>query len=280
MKNIAVTCEMGYMSNPQKAKVMCNTDYLDFVKLAGASPYIVSEGMNPDNIADSMDGLLLTGGKDISPLLYGEDLEYNGATNCNIVRDMFEKRLYNEFLARNKPVFGICRGFQLIGIFNKLRMSQDIHKYKEVHIQHSQGAKEICGTNPVHSMECRGVVKQLMGSVVGINSFHHQGFMMMDKTHVHSWIRSHPEVIGWSRSNDKGKILEALMLRKVDENDVVTLIGGVQYHPERMIRAKNDVSKHTALFEYTMGMMDDEIYEQYIEDDEQQVELQEQKQPL
>ncbi len=277
MKRIAVTCEMEYMGKPQMTRAMCNMDYVNFVVAAGASPFIVCPEMDVEAIADSMDGLLLSGGKDINPLLYGEDLDYQGATNCNIVRDVFEKQLYYAFLRRAKPIFGICRGFQLIGIFNGFTLLQEINKYKDVTIAHSQGGKEITGDNPVHKMTNRGILRQLMGKVIPINSFHHQGFMMKGKTRKGDWIREDDSVLGWSRSNEEAKMLEAIMLTLPSHEDGPnnTLVGGVQYHPERMLRSGIRIEEHLAPFQYVMGLLDDDWYDIDLEEDEQQLEMEE-----
>ena len=278
---IAVSCEMNFAQQPQKYRALCNMDYIEFVNKAGAHPFLVVSGMDAGAIADSMDGLLLTGGKDINPLIYNDDLKYNGATSCNIVRDLFERDLYNAFASRGKPIFGICRGFQLIGVLQRnenLRLVQDIHQYKDVSLEHNQGSKEICGTNPVHTMMCRGAMKYLMGDKVPINSFHHQGFFMVGKVHRYGWLRNSEEVIGWSRSNDKAKVLEGILLKlEADNNEGYHLVGGVQYHPERMVRSQYGLEVHLKPFQFVMGMLEEEDYdfENFIEQDEQVAQIEE-----
>jgi gamma-glutamyl-gamma-aminobutyrate hydrolase PuuD len=203
-----------------------------------------------------MDGLLLTGGKDINPIIMGIDLEWNGARKCNLTRDLFERDLMNAFLAQNKPVFGICRGFQLITALIAPKeagfsMQQDINKHKDVTLMHQQGEVDIPGDNPVHIIETRGVMKHLCGEFFPVNSFHHQGFFMnTGKTMDEAWIRQSEDVLWWARSRETAKILEAFGMLK---NEVK--IGGVQYHPERMMTRANR-EKHLALFQYTMGTLE------------------------
>jgi len=253
---IAVSCEMDYMANAQMKRSICNADYVDFVKLSGYSPYIVCEGMDIKSIANDMDGLLLTGGKDLSPLIYGQDLGWNGARKCNLIRDLYERDLYEAFLAESKPIFGICRGFQLIGVLvsNELKKAfeQDINRLKTVHQNHQQGEVDISGDNPTHVIECRGVLKTLVDSeILTVNSFHHQGFDMEHDTDAHSWIRQCEDIFAWARSRDKAKILEAFGII-IDG----VKVAGVQYHPERMMRREKDRNKHMALFQYTMGTLE------------------------
>lgn len=61
------------------------------------------------------DGLLLPGGGDISPCLYGEVNQ--GSKNINLKLDIFELFLIQKFLNRDKPILGICRGLQVINVF-------------------------------------------------------------------------------------------------------------------------------------------------------------------
>lgn len=254
---IAISCEMDFMSNAQMRRSICNQDYVDFVKLSGYKPYIVCEGMDVAAIAGDMDGLLLSGGKDLSPLLFGEDLEWNGARKCNLVRDLFERDLYNAFLAQEKPIFGICRGFQLIGVLSNTELiqyfEQDVNKLKSVTQMHQQGEVDIAGENPVHIMECRGILEKLCGKELPINSFHHQGFVLSNSTNdiTNGWIHQCEEIFGWGRSRESARILEAFGIKV---NGVK--VAGVQYHPERMLRREKDRSKHIAFFQYTMGTLD------------------------
>ena len=260
---IAISTEMDYMSNPQSQRSICNSDYIEFVLAGGYSPYVVCVGMDVEAIAEDMDGLLLSGGKDLNPTLWGGDLEWNGAKKCNIVRDCFERELYDAFIKNGKPVFGICRGFQLIVILSsgdKFSLEQDINKLKDIKLMHQQGDIEITGDNPVHTIECRGVMKELIGDNLAVNSFHHQGFMMMNNTHDAAWIRQSEQILWWARSREPAFLLEAFGRKVCSLNGVVTIVGGVQYHPERMLRRDVDREKHLALFKYTMNNVVTDYY--------------------
>jgi putative glutamine amidotransferase len=78
-----------------------------------------------DRYAQGLDGLVLQGGVDVSPLMYGEtplSEEWQG----DPVRDAYELELLNAFIARGKPVLGICRGAQLINVALGGSLFQDI----------------------------------------------------------------------------------------------------------------------------------------------------------
>lgn len=259
MMKIAVTTEMEYMSNPQAQRVLCNKDYVEYVKYAGYSPYVVCEGMDVEEVASQMDGLLLTGGKDINPILVGKDLEWNGATKCNLTRDLFEKDLYDAFLNKGKPIFGICRGFQLVVLFvasERFALEQDVNKHKAVTLMHQQGEVDIPGDNPVHIIECRGIMQKLCGEQLQVNSFHHQGFFASGKTYDGAWLRQNEDIFCWARSREQAYILEAFGINIHNQNGDEVRVCGVQYHPERMMRREQGRDKHLALFQYTMGTLE------------------------
>ena len=85
---------------------------------------------------DELDGLVLQGGADVSPLTYGETPirpEWTG----DRVRDLYEIDLLQEFITRGKPVLGICRGLQLINVAFGGTLYQDIES------QHRDGAEHV-----------------------------------------------------------------------------------------------------------------------------------------
>jgi putative glutamine amidotransferase len=86
-----------------------------------------------------LDGLVLQGGADVSPLTYGEtplSPEWAG----DRLRDVYEAELVHEFAAAGKPVLGICRGAQLINVALGGTLHQDIPSHRtdayEKHCHH------------------------------------------------------------------------------------------------------------------------------------------------
>ena len=74
---------------------------------------------------DHLDGLLLQGGADMSPKSYGET-PINPQWQGDEIRDAYEIELFNEFVSQGKPVFGICRGHQVINVALGGTLYQDV----------------------------------------------------------------------------------------------------------------------------------------------------------
>jgi putative glutamine amidotransferase len=84
---------------------------------------------------DALDGLVLQGGADVSPLTYGETplkKEWEG----DRIRDMYEIDLMQEFVSAGKPVLGICRGLQLINVAFGGTLYQDITEQHGDRLEH------------------------------------------------------------------------------------------------------------------------------------------------
>jgi putative glutamine amidotransferase len=72
-----------------------------------------------------LDGLVLEGGSDVSPVSYGET-PLHDKWNGDRIRDDYEKALAAAFIAERKPVFGVCRGLQLLNVAFGGTLLQDI----------------------------------------------------------------------------------------------------------------------------------------------------------
>lgn len=95
--------------------------YIRALRKVGLRPILVdftSLPPNPDSEAwlDDIDGLLLSGGGDVSAAQYGGDTSVNRAANP--ARDAFELQLLAEADERGMPMLGLCRGAQLLNVFH------------------------------------------------------------------------------------------------------------------------------------------------------------------
>lgn len=101
------------------------SDYLESVRRAGATPLELTLADDPAAIAARVDGLMLTGGGDVDPALYGATPHATfGAAEPG--RDAFEIALVRAVLDAGKPVFAICRGMQVLNVALGGDLVQDI----------------------------------------------------------------------------------------------------------------------------------------------------------
>jgi putative glutamine amidotransferase len=90
--------------------------YTDAVQKAGGVPVLLPPNqVNPGRIFDVIDGLILAGGGDINPELYG-DLSHPMVYSVNAERDQFELSLAKLAFTGKIPILGICRGMQMLNI--------------------------------------------------------------------------------------------------------------------------------------------------------------------
>ena len=101
------------------------SDYLESVRRAGATPLELTLTDQPDEIVAKVDGLLLTGGGDVDPALYGA-APHATFDPADPGRDAFEIALVRAVLDAGKPVFAICRGMQLMNVALGGDLVQDI----------------------------------------------------------------------------------------------------------------------------------------------------------
>ncbi len=103
---------------------------VQWVQQSGALPVLIPRvgsraPMDVGKIVDELDGLLLQGGDDVSPLSYGEEpLQPKWAGD--LARDKYEIALIREFIRQKKPILGICRGLQILNVAMGGSLYQDI----------------------------------------------------------------------------------------------------------------------------------------------------------
>ena len=119
----------------------------------------------------SCDGLLLPGGADIEPALYGREREEN-CGKPNELRDKNEFEIFHAFVKTGKPILGICRGFQVINVACGGTLYQDIAEIKKC--SHSDFLKRAKSVHKVTVTENTRLFRIFDKMQVGVNSLHHQ----------------------------------------------------------------------------------------------------------
>ena len=152
-----------------------NKDYVDAVIRAGGVPLIIPFSTDKEVIisqAQLIDGLILSGGHDISPYNYGQEPSQKiGETFPE--RDDYEMLLLEEAKKRNLPILGICRGFQIINVAGGGTLYQDLSLIPGNILKHFQGSKPTLKTHMI-KIEENSVISSIFGKETMVNSFHHQ----------------------------------------------------------------------------------------------------------
>ena len=89
-----------------------------------SSPHLPA-GITVKDYVDALDGLVLQGGADVAPESYGET-PMSPAWAGDRIRDRYEIELFTEFVRQGKPVFGICRGCQILNVALGGTLYQDL----------------------------------------------------------------------------------------------------------------------------------------------------------
>lgn len=139
-----------------------NTAYLDYIHGFGALPVLIHK-YNAETIKEC-DALVLPGGLDISPHLFGE--ENVASYQVDVARDMFELRAINIANEFKIPILGICRGAQLLFKYHESSLSKHFVYYQHVS-GHNQDELEVQRSIPTHSVRTTSGIKW-------VNSMHHQ----------------------------------------------------------------------------------------------------------
>jgi len=145
--------------------------------------------------AEWLDGLLLHGGVDMSPASYGEEpLDPRWAGDRT--RDVYEMDLVRAFVAAGKPVFGICRGLQLINVTYGGTLYQDISTQRPKALEHRNGEaydRHFHEVDLVPGTRLDSLLSQTPSRK--INSIHHQGIKDLAPGFVAEALCSHDGTI-------------------------------------------------------------------------------------
>ena len=150
--------------------------YIDAVEKSGGCPMLlpyVRDDRTIDKFVDICDGFLFTGGADVDPLLYGEEVK-NTCGEIQKHRDELELRVFQRVMATSKPILAICRGSQFVNVAFGGTLYQDIPTEINTSISHVQGEPNYCTTHSVEILENTPFFDLTGEKTVPVNSFHHQ----------------------------------------------------------------------------------------------------------
>ena len=152
--------------------------YAEAVQTCGGIPLIMPFSDDPEATAElvsKLDGIIITGGPDVNPSLYGEEIKMQLGLLAP-KRDVNEKLIYEAARALDKPVLGICRGHQLINVLEGGTLYQDLPSMRPTETRHSQREPNYITTHKVEVIEGTPLSQWLEGAKeFDVNSYHHQG---------------------------------------------------------------------------------------------------------
>lgn len=194
-------------------------DYVRALETAGGLPFILAPG-NPGDAAamaaeylDRVEALVLSGGADVDPALYGED-RHQTVTRLVPERDAFELALCREALRRDIPTLAICRGHQLLNVATGGTLFQDIASQVAAAAVHDPDQERWQRCHDVEILPGTRLFQILGRERVAVNSFHHQAVKELGRGLVLS-----------ARGCDDG-VIEGMEMP--DRRFMI----GVQWHPE------------------------------------------------
>ena len=174
LRNIPETVTAG-IGAPEQSWQLLAEDYLRMIEKAGGIPVMLPIGTDPlcaCHLWERLDGILLSGGNDVSPMLYQERISPKCGALDNS-RDQYEIALAKFAVERGIPILGICRGLQIFNVAFGGSLYQDLPSSGfELHTILTNPRNE--GTHSVVLESETPLAKIMEASEIMVNSFHHQ----------------------------------------------------------------------------------------------------------
>ncbi len=191
------------------------------IERAGGLPLLIPSGLQTDTLRQlyqRLDGILVPGGGDISPAQYNA-APHPKTTGIDPARDTAETTLIRWAVADNRPVFGICRGNQMINVALGGTLIQDVPSGVNTTIRHDYHPTETPLVHHAHSIAVNpsSRLAQILGRTeLDVNSLHHQAV-------------EHPAPGMSVAAEGPDGVIEALEMREK------RFVLSVQWHPENLI---------------------------------------------
>ncbi|MBB6450417.1 putative glutamine amidotransferase [Geomicrobium halophilum] len=207
--------------------ISLHQDNVTSILQSGGVPFVLPNVLQTEKIekmVEAIDGLLVTGGGDIDPTLFGEE-PHPELREISPLRDRFEMEIIQACLDKDIPILALCRGCQMLNIAAGGDMYQDIYTQKTNQLlQHQQRAPRSHGSHYIEVNEGSKLAKIVESTRYKVNSFHHQAVRSMAEGF---------KVVGTASDG----VIEAF------ESERHSFVIGVEWHPENMAIAEDVYSK-------------------------------------
>jgi len=234
--NIVLTVQAPSANSDPDLARRKNARYVEQLEAAGGRAIMLDETSSAEEreaAFAAMDGLLLSGGADIDPAIYGQAMD--GSVDLEPGRDALELEAWRAAREKARPVLGVCRGVQAINVFSGGTL-----------IQHLEGhTSPAYGSGPANRHPLRVAAASRMarilrpndrGAVVlSVNTYHHQGFRA---DQLAPGLR-----VSGTAPHAEGELVEA-----IESDGSGQLLLGIQCHPERTESTPPEFARLWAFF--------------------------------
>ena len=212
----------SYGKNGNNDQIQINTSYMDAIRHFGGIPVILpadGDREELETLAAICDGILLTGGVDLDPALYGEEI-LNDSVEILPLRDRGEWIVCDLAVEKELPMLGICRGIQTLNVYFGGTLYQDLPAQLETECEADRVKHRM--EEPYHRTGHLCVLDKetpfyaaIGKECFGVNSHHHQAVKTVA-----------PGFLAAGRCTDG--VIEAIY------DSRKPFVWGVQWHPERI----------------------------------------------
>lgn len=199
----------------EKESIWMLPGYMDGLRQAGGLPIMLpltTDEREIEQLLDMVDGVLFTGGHDVSPEIYGEEPLDHTVVTCK-KRDEMERIVLNKAMERDKSILGICRGIQFINAALGGTLYQNLPTQHPSDVEHHQKPPYDVPVHNVHIVKNGPLFELLRKEELSVNSYHHQAIKELA-----------PDLCVMAKSTDG--LIEAVY--KPDQK----FLWAVQWHPE------------------------------------------------
>ncbi len=228
-------------SDPPRQDMSVSLAYLRAVNGTGAIPLVIPPIMPGaiERILKTVDGLFISGGPDIDPILYDKAPNDNNGPTFPII-DAFQYGLIREADIKRMPVLCVCRGMQMLNVARDGSLHQHIpDDFPESGVSHAQLDDGAFAAHDVEIETDSKLHEILQLEKTSVNSFHHQAVDRVGRN-LRVSARAEDGVVEAIEATDREFLL------------------GVQWHAESLVHADDEQSKlYQALVEAAESYVDE-----------------------
>lgn len=150
--------------------------YMKVIEKCGGLPIMLPLTTDEEELEQAYnlcDGILFTGGHDVSPAVYDEEKRSTCGISCE-TRDVMEGYILTECLVDNKPFLGICRGIQFVNAYLGGTLYQDLPSEYECKVEHHMEPPYDRTAHKVEILPYSKLAEILGAGMHEVNSYHHQ----------------------------------------------------------------------------------------------------------